>query len=157
MIYVQNTFEFKIRLVEKPDACSLLDSITHTMRFALTFLALGLLLTGCNRDTKLTKKVPGTWKHEGTSTQGTDTFTSTMTILPDGTFSYFRLWNERPLTNTYAGTWQIRGGFMFMTLTNRSGPNPHVPPGAIIKFRIIRLDDHEFVDEINGITNRSSR
>src|SRR5258706_6826845 len=96
-------------------------------------LALSLLLMGCGRDGKLTKKIPGVWKHDGTSTGGTDTFTSTMTISRDGTFSYFRVWNERPQTNTFAGTWQIRGGVMFMTLTNRSGPNPHVPPGAIIK------------------------
>jgi hypothetical protein len=127
------------------------------MRFALTLLTLSLLLTGCSRDSKLTKKIPGTWKREGTSTQGTDTFTSTMTISPNSTFSYFRLWNERQLTNTFAGTWQIRGGVMFMTLTNRSGPNPHVPAGAIVKSRIIRLDDHQMVQEEDGITNLSSR
>jgi hypothetical protein len=127
------------------------------MKFALTFLALSLLLSGCSRDAKLSKKILGTWKHDGTNTQGTGTFTSTTTIAPDGTFSYLRIWNERPLTNTFAGTWQIREGFMFMPLTNRSGPNPQVPPGAIIKNRIIRLDDHEFVCETDGITNISSR
>jgi hypothetical protein len=127
------------------------------MRFALTFLVLSLLLSGCSHDAKLSKKILGTWMHEGTNTQGTATFTNTTIIAPDGTFSYLRIWNERPLTNTFAGTWQIREGFMFMTLTNRSGPNPQVPPGAIIKCRIIRLDDHEFVCETDGITNISSR
>ena len=127
------------------------------MRFVLILLALSLFLTGCGHDSKLTKKIPGSWQHEGTSIQGTDTFTSMMTISPDGTFSYFRVWNEKSLTNTFAGTWQIRDGFMFMTVTNRSGPNPHVPPGAVIKSKIIRLDDHQFVEETDGITNISSR
>jgi hypothetical protein len=128
------------------------------MRFALIFLALIFLLMGCSRDAMLTKKIPGVWKHDGTSTGGTDTFTSTMTISPDGTFSYFRVWNEKPLTNKFAGTWQIRGGIMFMTLTNRSGPNPNIPAGVTpMQARIIRLDDHQMVEEMDGITNISSR
>jgi hypothetical protein len=128
------------------------------MRFALIFLTLSLLLTGCGRDAKLTKKIPGIWKHDGTSTGGTDTFTSTMTISHDGTFSYFRVWNEKPLTNTFAGTWQIRGDIMFMTLTNRSGPNPNIPAWVSpMQARIIRLDDHQMVEEMDGITNIFSR
>jgi hypothetical protein len=127
------------------------------MRFALVILAFGLLLTGCNRDAKLTKRVPGVWKHEEINTQGADTFTSTTTFFPDGTFSYLRAWNEKPLTNTFAGTWQIKDGFILMTLTSRSGPNPDVPPGVIMKWRIIRLDSHELVDEVDGVTNISSR
>jgi hypothetical protein len=126
------------------------------MKYAITFLALSFLLTGCNRDSKLTKELPGNWKHDGTSTQGTDTFTSTLTIKPDGTFSFFRLWNERPITNTFSGTWQVKGGFMLLTLTNRSGPHP-LPRNVVIKSKIIRLDDQEFVDEADGITNISSR
>jgi hypothetical protein len=134
-----------------------LGSITHTMKYAITFLALSFLLMGCNRDAKLTKEIPGTWKHDGVSTGSSqDTYASTMTISRDGTFSYFRLWNEKPLTNTYAGTWQVKGGFMLLTLTNRSGPHP-LPRNAVIKSKIIRLDDHEFVDEADGITNISSR
>ena len=135
-----------------------LGSITHTMKHAITFLALSFLLLGCSRDAKLTQKIPGVWKHDGTSTGGTDTFTSTMTISPDGTFSYFRVWNEKPLTNTFAGTWKIRGGVIFMTLTNRSGPNPNIPAGvAPMQSRIVRLDDHQMVEEMDGITNISSR
>ena len=128
------------------------------MKYAIAFLALSFLLTGCNRDSKLTKEIPGNWKHEGTSTGGTDTFTSTMTISHNGTFSYFRVWNEKPLTNTFAGTWKIRGGVMFMTLTNRSGPNPNIPAGVTpMQSRIVRLDDHQMVEEVDGITNISSR
>jgi hypothetical protein len=128
------------------------------MKYAITFLALSFLLMGCSRDAKLTKKIPGVWKHDGTSTGGTGTFTSTMTISSDGTFSYFRVWNEKPLTNTFAGTWKIRGGVIFMTLTNRSGPNPNIPAGvAPMQSRIVRLDDHQMVEEMDGITNISSR
>ena len=113
---------------------------------------------GCSRDAKLTKKIPGVWKRDGASTGGSDTFTSTMTISRDGTFSYMRLWDEKPLTNTFAGTWKITGGVLFMTLTNRSGPNPNIPAGVKpMQSRIIRLDDHQMVEEADGITNISSR
>ena len=128
------------------------------MKYAIIFLALSFLVMGCGRDANLTKKIPGVWKHDGTNMGGTDTFTSTMTISPDGTFSYFRAWNEKPLTNTFAGTWKIRGGVMFMTLTNRSGPNPNIPTWVTpMQSRIIRLDDHQLVEEMDGITNILSR
>jgi hypothetical protein len=132
--------------------------VEENMKYTPIIMAVSLLVAGCGRDGKLTKKIPGVWKRDGTSTGGTDTFTSTMTISPDGTFSYFRAWNEKPLTNTFAGTWQIRGGIMFMTLTNRSGPNPNIPAGVTpMQARIIRLDDHQLVEEMDGITNISSR
>jgi hypothetical protein len=128
------------------------------MKYAITFLALSFLLTGCSRDSKLTKEIPGNWKYDGTSTGGTDTYSSTTTISPDGTFSYFRVWNEKPITNTFAGTWKIRGGVIFMTLTNRSGPNPNIPDWVTpMQSRIVRLDDHQMVRETDGITNISSR
>ena len=48
--------------------------------------------------------------------------------------------------------------FIFMTLTNRSGPNPNIPAGvAPMQSRIVRLDDHQMVEEMDGITNISSR
>jgi major membrane immunogen (membrane-anchored lipoprotein) len=121
-------------------------------------LALSLLLTACSRhDAEFTKQVPGNWKHEGTSTRDTGTYASTTTISPDGTFSYIRQWNERPLTYTMAGTWQIKDGFMLMTVTNRSDQNMGAKVGEIIKSRIIRLDDRQFVYEVKGITNILSR
>jgi len=81
-----------------------------------------------------------------------------MTISRDGTFSFFRLWHGGPITNTFAGTWKIRGGVMFMTLTNRSGPNPNIPAWVTpVQSKIIRLDDHQMVEEMDGKTNISSR
>jgi hypothetical protein len=119
---------------------------------------LSLLLTGCSRDAKLTKEILGVWKQDGTNTGGTDTFTSTMTFSRDGTFSYFRLWNERPHTNTFAGTWKIRVGVMFMTLTNKSGPNPNIPAWVKpLQSRIMHLDEHQLVEEEDGKTNILSR
>ena len=113
---------------------------------------------GCSRDARLTKEIPGVWKQEVISSQSSDAFASTTTISRDATFSYVRLWNERPITNTFAGTWKIRDGVMFMTLTNRSGPNPNIPAGvAPMQSRIIHLDDHQMVEEIDGTTNILSR
>jgi hypothetical protein len=128
------------------------------MKYIPVFLALILLLTGCGSDAKLTKEIPGAWKQEGTNSQNGHAFVSTTTISPDGTFSYVRLWNERPLTNTYAGTWKIKRGAMLMTLTNSSGPNPNIPAGVTpLQSRIVRLDDHQLVYVEDGRTNILSR
>jgi hypothetical protein len=117
-------------------------------------LALGLLLAGCSqRDAELTKNVQGSWKHEGTSARDASTYSSSTTISPDGTFSYTRQRNEKPLTYSMAGTWKIRDGFMLMTITNRSDQDIGGKLGEISKWRIIRLDEHQIVYEVLGVTN----
>lgn len=126
------------------------------MKYAPIILALSLLLTGCGRDARLAKEIPGAWKHEGKDAKG-NTCAITMTISPNHTFSYYRVWNERPLTNTFSGTWQIRDGFLLLTLTNRSGPNPSVSHGTIIKSKIAHLNDGELVEETDGKTIIESR
>ena len=128
------------------------------MKHVFIILTFCMLLTACGRDAKLTKEIPSAWKQERTNSQNGHTFVSTTTISPDGTFSYVRLWNERPLTNTFAGTWKIKGGVMFLTLTNRSGPNPNIPPGvAPLQRKIIHLDAHQLIEESDGVTIKSSR
>jgi hypothetical protein len=127
------------------------------MRYTPIFLALSLLLTGCGRDAMLTKEIPGAWQREGKDTHG-NTCTITMSIAPNNTFAYSRVWNEHPFTNTFAGTWRIEGGFLLLTLTNRSGPNPNIPAGVTpIKSRIVHLDKDQLIEEIDGKTNISSR
>ena len=117
-------------------------------------LALSLLLTACSRhDAELTKQIPGSWKHDGTSARDTSTYSSSTIISPDGTFSYARHWNEKPLTYTMAGTWKIRDGFMLVTITNRSDQDMGGKLGEISKWRIIHLDDHQIVYEVLGVTN----
>lgn len=127
------------------------------MKYIPIILVLSLLLTGCGRDAKLTKQIPGTWKHEKTATQSATVFTSTTTISSDGSFTYIRVYNKRPLTNAFAGTWQIRDGFLFMTLTNMSDQSPDMPAGSILKSRIIQLDDHLLISERDGMTNILTR
>jgi hypothetical protein len=146
--------------------------LNSIMKYTFAILALGLLLAGCGRDArltkddvnltkddaKLTKEIPGAWQREGKSAHGTDTCAITMTILSNGTFSYSRVWNEHPFTNTFAGTWRIEGGFLLLTLTNRSGPNPNIPAGVTpIKSRIVHLDKDQLIEEIDGKTYISSR
>jgi hypothetical protein len=128
------------------------------MKYTPIILILSLLLTACSRhDAELTQKIPGSWKHVGTSTRDDSTYSSSTTILPDGTFSYIRQRNERPLTYTMAGTWQIKHGFMLMTITNRSDQNMGAKLGEVSKCRIIRLDDHQLVYEVVGVTNILNR
>jgi hypothetical protein len=124
------------------------------MKYTPIILALSLLLTACSRhDAELTKRIPGNWKHEGTSTRDDSTFSSSTTISPDGTFSYTRQRNEKPFTYSMAGTWKIRDGFMLVTITNRSDQDMGGKLGEISKWRIIRLDDHQIVYEVLGVTN----
>jgi hypothetical protein len=121
-------------------------------------LALSLLLAGCSRhDAELTQKIPGNWKHGGTSTRDASTYSSSTIISPDGTFSYTRRWNDKPLVYTMAGTWKIKHGFMLMTATNRSDESMGGKLGKISKWRIISLDDHQIVYEGIGVTNLLSR
>jgi hypothetical protein len=128
------------------------------MKYGFVVLTLSLLLTGCGRDAALTRKIPGVWKREGTNSEAKDTFVSTTTISRDGTFSFVRTWNQRPHTNTYAGTWKIKNGVMLMTLTNRSGRNPNVPAWVgPLEAKIIQLDDHQLVEVFEGETIKLTR
>jgi hypothetical protein len=119
------------------------------MKHTTIILALSLLLTACSRhDAEFTKQIPGTWKQELSS------FTNTLTIVPDGSFSFSRTIltnNDFDFTNT--GTWVIRGGRIVMTATNQIGAHP-LPLGAFFKAEIVHLDDHTWVFKMDdGHTN----
>ena len=96
------------------------------MRFAFTFVLLGLLVAGCHRqDTKLTQQIVGAWKHEG----GFD-----MSILPDGRFS------SGSSSVAYQGTWLVSADELVMTITNATGTKQHEPVGSIDRMKIVQID-----------------
>ncbi len=112
------------------------------MRFTLGILALSLLLTACSqRDTLLGQQIAGTWTREGAST---------VTITPGGGF--YVISRKPDHTNFFAGTWQVRGGIFVMTMTNGPAFNGNALAGTIDRYRIIHVDNHQFVCEEEGQT-----
>ena len=122
------------------------------MKTTPTILALSLLLTACSRhDAEFTKQIPGTWNN--TMTIGSNT----LTIVPDGSFSYSRLAANQQHSWTNTGTWRITEGVVVMTATNRAGKESWAL-GDFLKLRIIHLDDQLWTYEMDGgATNSMSR
>jgi len=119
------------------------------MKHTTIILALSLFLTACSHhDSEFTKQIPGIWKQE------LSTYTNTLTIVPDGSFSFSRIIltnNDFDFTNT--GTWLIRGNRIVMTATNQIGAHP-LPLGDFFKAEIVHLDDHAWIFKMdNGSTN----
>jgi hypothetical protein len=105
------------------------------MRYTFVFVALSLLLTACSRrDAKLAKQISGSWD------SGAD---DAMAMSSDGSFSETFFHGGR--TNFFAGTWQVKDGFLVFTITNVSATEPHAPVGSVRRFKIDHVDDHELV------------
>ena len=109
------------------------------MRFTLVFIALSLLLTACSRQAQIV----GTW-HEKSGT-------GEVVFSPDGSFT------AGGDTNHVAGTWQISGEMLTMTITNSTGPHPVGKVGPTVQGRIIRVDSHLLTYTSGGQTYSFSR
>ena len=123
------------------------------MRFMLAFALLSLLLTACDRhDASLHKQLVGTWARGDSGV---------LTIDLDGSFQ--SRWTT-VLTNVtkewlYAGTWNVRDGFLISTVTNsetRNSTNSEAV-GSVDRFRIISIDSSHLVNGIGGVTNYLER
>jgi hypothetical protein len=116
------------------------------MKYAFTFITLSLLLTACGRrDVKLSHQIAGVWQ-DGPAR---------MAFNSDGSFST-RIPHDRS-TNDYAGTWQIRDGFLTMVLTNISGPKPDGRVGDTVRLKIVYADTHHISYVAGAKTNTFSR
>jgi hypothetical protein len=60
-------------------------------------------------------------------------------------------------TNTFSGTWQIKDGFFIMTLTNSPNPNRSASAADVVRYKIVRMDEHQFIYEDSGRTVTLSR
>jgi len=110
--------------------------------FIFTVCLVCLLLTACSRrDDKFRQKIPGTWT-SGAGSGG-------MTINPDGSI-LLTLQKPNDVT-TFAGTWQIKDGFFIWSLTNLPAPP------SVERDRIISVDEHHLVIEVNGIAHNLKR
>jgi hypothetical protein len=115
----------------------------ESMKFALTFFAVSLLL-GCHKqNTTVHNSLAGTWLFETNYPDGRK-FESTITVGANGT--YFGHINSLGHSNNFRefdieGTWQIKDGFLIDTLTKHSQTNAKVP--MVTRTRIVRSSDQE--------------
>ena len=118
------------------------------MKHATIILSLSLLLTACSHhDAEFTKQILGTWKQELRS------YTNTLTVVPDGSFSFSRYTTNADDTFTNTGTWLIRDGGIVLTATGQVGAHP-LPLGDFFKAEIVHLDQHTWVFKMDdGHTN----
>src|ERR1035441_7431954 len=107
-------------------------------------------------DAKLTQQIAGTW------TRGPFSWTEAplfrRTYSPDGSFTT-SIGHTNALV-TYKGTWLVKDQALVMTVTNAQGTGNHgtgSPVGHVDGGRIIYLDEHQFIYETDGHTNRLTR
>jgi hypothetical protein len=98
------------------------------MRFAFTFILIGLLAAGCHRrEAKLAHQIAGAWNHVGGG--------FSMTISSDGSFS------SGSSKVAYQGTWLVRDAVLVMTITNATGTKQHEPVGSVDRMKIVQADE----------------
>ena len=127
------------------------------MRFALTFILLGLLLTGCRSpDAKLSQRLLGTWTQpagilpvasDGGFISWEPDPSGSITFLSDGSFSscYGSGKND-----SFRGTWVVKGGMLVMIFTDEDGSV--IPSISGHNRKIIRVDEHQLVfDNEKGV------
>ncbi|MDB6066808.1 MAG: hypothetical protein JWR26_3016 [Pedosphaera sp.] len=51
------------------------------------------------------------------------------------------------------GTWRVDGGFFVLTMTNAVGSAPHADLGEVQRYKIVSMNDHDLVLQMDGKTN----
>ena len=123
---------------------STLGSIHTLMKYTITLLALILLLVGCSKipsDPQVRQKASGTWE--------VPTAHSVVTFDPDGSF----VLKIPGVDLVMQGTWQVDRGFFSQTMTNAVGSEPHSPVGEVVRYKILSMNDHDWVMQMDGKTN----
>jgi hypothetical protein len=109
------------------------------MRFAFTFILIGLLVAGCHRrEAKLTDQIVGAWNHVDGG--------FSMTISSDGSFS------SGSSNVAYQGTWLVGDAVLVMTITNATGTKQHEPVGSVDRMKIVQVDESHLTLEQNDQT-----
>jgi hypothetical protein len=101
-----------------------------------------------DQDARYVQQFDGTW---------TNADFDTMTIEPGGRFTFNR--SNRFHTNHYAGTWTaiMKGPALRLTFTAATGAQPQWSVGEEAEFRILHLDEHSLIYEVNKETNQMRR
>ena len=115
------------------------------MKNTITFIFLGLLLTGCSHsDSEIQRQLTGTWVETG------DSFRSTRVVSPSGSFDFQISGLTNGVTVKEEGTLLARDGGLIITLTKDSRTNAAFSPQGL-RGRIVRLNDQEMVVRWDGI------
>jgi hypothetical protein len=121
-----------------------LEFTEHFMKKIIQLSAIGLLLAGCGKvpsDAQVRKKALGDWSMPAAR--------SIMTIAPDGSFQ-----SKFPGVDlTLQGAWRVEGGFFVFTVTNAVGSERHSDVGETQRFKIVSMNDHDLVLQVEGATN----
>jgi hypothetical protein len=101
-----------------------------------------------DRDAAFIAQFDGTW---------TNGSFDTMTVSPNGCFS--SRFSSQHGTNFYGGNWmgRVREPALLLFPTNVSGTGPHWAVGGEKQLRIIHVDGHNLVYEVDNQTNSMSR
>ena len=103
------------------------------MKSTLTFILFSILAMGCTRpDAKMHQQIIGSWND------------GSMIFAADGSFRA-RFTSDSPKwTQEQAGTWDVRDGFLIMTVTNSISQNEPVvvPVGHVARCQITFIDAH---------------
>jgi hypothetical protein len=96
-----------------------------------------------SRDKNFSQKLAGTWSWQFANIRETYNYSI------DGSFTDQEVLTHSKNTNIYqmAGTWQIKDGKIFETITNDSHKGARVP--RTHSAQIIRLDAHKYIVAIN--------
>ena len=126
------------------------------VKLALTFCAVVLLATACNRqeasgDAQIRKLLPGVWKLESPEQSENPSkinlaFNSAITVGPD--LSYVCTLTIPARTNGprmvhMEGSWEVRDGALIDTITKHSQTNAPVP--MVSTGLVVRIDERELV------------
>jgi hypothetical protein len=104
------------------------------VKFApLVFL---LLLSACNRESKLREQLAGTWARDGTFQ---------LTLAADGSFVSQRTLPTKSLT--YQGTWKMHDGNVVFTITNSiaRGTTNFQAVGTVDRWVVVKIDRNDLV------------
>lgn len=118
----------------------------------LSFVLLGMLLTGCGRrETTIQNQVAGTWFHDDSY------YRCVMKLVSDGSFHSrcTTTFTNATYEWSYDGTWEVKDGVLISTITNSSTKNTdHFEPvGTVDRVRIVEIDGSHLALAIEDQTN----
>ncbi len=129
------------------------------MKFTITFILLGLLLTGCGRnnakvqqqsDAMIQQQLTGTWDElTGTRDETRDYFKSTRVLSPSGSFE-FQIAGTNGIIVKEEGTLLAKAGDLIVTVTNDSRTNASLMLQGL-HGRILLLNEQDLVVRWDGI------
>lgn len=105
-------------------------------------------------DTTIQQLAMGTWQPVMQASSRVETTTD---MKSDGSFSTKVLTYRMGVTNwlAYAGSWEAKDGYITLHITNVTEGDKSWLPSGDGRFKVIQIDGHEMVLQLDGTTNLS--